>query len=63
MADTHLPGALREAALRHSRTTYTSLLQFISEYGAYPRTDRLLGTGRYPQALSGHFASASRYHH
>lgn len=63
MADITLPGSLREAALHHSRTTYTSLLQFISEYGAYPRTDRLLGTGRAASAHSDPFAGASRVHH
>ncbi|MDF0730331.1 hypothetical protein P0Y43_06255 [Pseudomonas entomophila] len=37
-----LPEALREAALRHSSRTYTELLNFIAEYGQYPRTERLL---------------------
>ncbi|AIZ31741.1 hypothetical protein ACE1YR_06030 [Pseudomonas sp. K1(2024)] len=37
-----LPAALREAALRHSGRTYTELLNFIGEYGQYPRTERLL---------------------
>ncbi|TRX76230.1 hypothetical protein [Pseudomonas mangiferae] len=43
VADETLPQALRDAALRHSRTTYLELLQFIGEHGAYPRTERLLG--------------------
>ncbi|WP_263142255.1 hypothetical protein [Pseudomonas sp. RIT-PI-AD] len=43
MADETLPQPLRDAALRHSRATYMELLHFISEHGAYPRTDRLLG--------------------
>ncbi|MNN54766.1 hypothetical protein D3C81_1696000 [compost metagenome] len=34
--------ALREAALRQSSKTYVELLTFISEYGEYPRTHRLL---------------------
>lgn len=42
-ANPDLPPTLRDVALRHSRRTYTELLHFISEYGAYPRTDRLLG--------------------
>ena len=37
-----LPQPLREAALRHSARTYTELLNFIAEYGQYPRTARLL---------------------
>ena len=37
-----LPQPLREAALRHSSRTYTELLNFIAEYGQYPRTERLL---------------------
>ena len=40
--DMRLPQALREAALRQSGKTYTELLNFISEYGQYPRTERLL---------------------
>ncbi|BAN46754.1 hypothetical protein [Metapseudomonas resinovorans] len=63
LGDGRLPGALREAALRHSRTTYTSLLEFIGEYGAYPRTDRLLGIGRTPPGPTGRFAAVSRVHH
>ncbi|TBV04095.1 hypothetical protein [Phytopseudomonas dryadis] len=43
MANQRLAPALRQAALNHSRRTYTSLLNFIAEHGAYPRTDRLLG--------------------
>ncbi|MNJ19679.1 hypothetical protein D3C77_140020 [compost metagenome] len=42
MQDQRLVPALREAALRHSGKTYTELLNFISEYGQYPRTERLL---------------------
>lgn len=34
---------LRQAALNHSRRTYASVLNFVAEHGAYPRTDRLLG--------------------
>ncbi|WNW11739.1 hypothetical protein RRX38_11445 [Pseudomonas sp. DTU_2021_1001937_2_SI_NGA_ILE_001] len=37
-----LPEALRQAALRHSNHTYAELLNFISEHGEYPRTQRLL---------------------
>lgn len=40
--DGTLPQNLRAAALRHSSRTYSVLLHFIAEYGAYPRTDRLL---------------------
>ncbi|HAB03900.1 MAG TPA: hypothetical protein DCE25_13675 [Pseudomonas sp.] len=40
--DTRLAQALRDAALRHSSRTYTELLNFIAEYGQYPRTERLL---------------------
>ncbi|MGL4316433.1 MAG: hypothetical protein ACRCTL_07440 [Pseudomonas sp.] len=42
-ANARLSPGLRGVALRHSRRTYTELLHFISEYGAYPRTERLLG--------------------
>ncbi|MCY1277206.1 hypothetical protein D9M68_154890 [compost metagenome] len=42
MTDVRLSEALREAACRHSRHTYAALLGFISEHGAYPRTDALL---------------------
>lgn len=63
IGDAGLPDSLRESALRHSRTTYTSLLEFISEYGAYPRTDRLLGVGRPTPAMPSHFSSVSRVHH
>ncbi|KPA96779.1 MULTISPECIES: hypothetical protein [Pseudomonas] len=42
MQDTRLPVALREAALHQSSKTYVELLAFISEYGEYPRTSRLL---------------------
>ncbi|WAJ36749.1 hypothetical protein OU800_19365 [Pseudomonas sp. GOM7] len=41
-----LPEALQQAALRHSQRTYLELLQFIAEYGTFPRTDRLLGAAR-----------------
>lgn len=63
LRDTSLPEALRDVALRHSRCTYSSLLQFIQEHGAYPRTDRLLGIvpGHASRALPG--ASGSRYYH
>ena len=37
-----LAQVLRDAALRHSGRTYTELLNFIAEYGQYPRTERLL---------------------
>lgn len=40
--DSRLAAPLREAALRHSGRTYTELLNFIGEYGQYPRTERLL---------------------
>ncbi|MFZ5934741.1 hypothetical protein BGP84_02250 [Pseudomonas putida] len=40
--EARLPHALRNAALRHSGRTYTELLNFIAEYGQYPRTERLL---------------------
>ena len=40
--DPRMAPMLREAALRHSSKTYTELLSFISEYGQYPRTERLL---------------------
>ena len=40
--DMRLSQALRDAALRHSARTYTELLNFIAEYGQYPRTERLL---------------------
>ena len=42
LADERLNQTLREAALNHSSRTYTSLLHFVAEHGAYPRTDRLL---------------------
>lgn len=44
MLDDRLAQPLRSAAMRHSQRTYTELLQFIGEYGACPRTDRLLGS-------------------
>ncbi|QXH45995.1 DUF2753 domain-containing protein [Pseudomonas xanthosomatis] len=40
--EARLAQALRDAALRHSSRTYTELLNFIAEYGQYPRTARLL---------------------
>ncbi|KIU49683.1 MULTISPECIES: hypothetical protein [Pseudomonas] len=40
--DQRLSPLLRDAALRQSSKTYTELLNFISEYGQYPRTERLL---------------------
>jgi len=40
--DARLPQGLRDAALRHSSKTYTELLNFIGEYGQYPRTQCLL---------------------
>lgn len=40
--DPRLSPLLRDAALRQSGKTYTELLNFISEYGQYPRTERLL---------------------
>ncbi|MGE8503657.1 MAG: hypothetical protein ACN6P1_15645 [Pseudomonas sp.] len=46
LADVQQPQALREVALHHSRRTYLELLQFISEHGAFPRTDRLLGASQ-----------------
>ena len=42
MQDERLRPALREAALRQSSKTYVELLNFISEHGEYPRTQRLL---------------------
>lgn len=60
MADDSLPKPLRAAAMRHSQRTYTELLQFIGEYGAYPRTDRLLGSMVGRAHPSGH---VTRYHH
>ncbi|MDU9410783.1 tetratricopeptide repeat protein [Pseudomonas sp. zfem005] len=63
LRDTSLPESLRDVALRHSRCTYSSLLQFIQEHGAYPRTDRLLGIvpGHSSRALPS--TSGSRYYH
>lgn len=60
MADSRLPQSLRAAAMRHSQRTYTELLQFIGEYGAYPRTDRLLGSMAGCVHTPGQVA---RYHH
>lgn len=40
----NLTPALRQSAFRHSNKTYSELLGFISEYGEYPRTSRLLGS-------------------
>ncbi|MGE8359746.1 hypothetical protein [Pseudomonas sp.] len=52
-SDERLSPALRAAALRHSSRTYSVLLHFIGEYGAYPRTDRLLERPTSPQAIPG----------
>lgn len=43
MNSAQLAPDLRQAALDHSRHTYVSLLNFVAEHGAYPRTDRVLG--------------------
>ena len=43
--DKRLSPELRQAALRHSSKTYAELLNFISEHGEYPRTQRLLFSG------------------
>lgn len=52
--DTRLSESLRQAALRQSGKTYTELLNFISEYGQYPRTERLLfRPAPQPAVLSG----------
>lgn len=58
MQDTRLAPALREAALHQSSKTYVELLAFISEYGEYPRTSRLLHSRT---ASSG--AAPSSYQH
>lgn len=42
VAAQHLSPALRQAALNHSRRSYSGVLSFVAEQGAYPRTDRLL---------------------
>ncbi|WP_437881777.1 hypothetical protein [Pseudomonas sp. LRF_L74] len=63
VADARLSSALRDAALQHSRHTYTELLRFIGEHGAYPRTDRLLGQSTLRSSHSrGQPATISRYH-
>ncbi|MDD0972756.1 tetratricopeptide repeat protein [Pseudomonas fontis] len=55
-----LSPALREAALRQSAKTYTELLSFISEYGQYPRTERLLyRQGSQPALLTGQETATS----
>lgn len=59
VADSQLPAALRQAALRHSDRTYTELLGFIAVHGEYPRTASLLG-GAMGQ-LSRHTGAHSRY--
>lgn len=46
--DARLAQPLRDAALRHSARTYTELLNFIAEYGQYPRTERLLDRAAEP---------------
>ncbi|NER60577.1 hypothetical protein G3435_12415 [Pseudomonas sp. MAFF212428] len=52
--DERLSPTLRDAALRQSGATYTELLNFISEYGQYPRTERLLyRQGAQPALLAG----------
>jgi len=53
-SDERLPRNLRAAALHHSSRTYSVLLHFIAEYGAYPRTDRLVA-----QAVSPSITDAS----
>lgn len=40
--DPQMAPDLRRAALRHSNKTYSELLGFVSQYGEYPRTQRLL---------------------
>ncbi|WP_191832286.1 hypothetical protein [Pseudomonas fluorescens] len=63
MQDQRLAPALREAALRHSGKTYTELLNFISEYGQYPRTERLLHShGPQPAVLAGQESAGSSAH-
>ena len=43
LGDSRLSAQLRQVALQHSGRTYSALLHFIAEHGAYPRTERLLG--------------------
>lgn len=65
VADPGLPDALRRTALEHSRRTYLELMQFIAEYGAFPRTDRLLGAPQRHacrQQSAGQSGSRRHYH-
>ncbi|WP_397451406.1 hypothetical protein [Pseudomonas sp. NA-150] len=59
MQDPRMAPTLRQSALRQSNKTYAELLGFISEYGEYPRTHRLLNSGialqRDAAAITGHF--------
>ncbi|WP_236207777.1 tetratricopeptide repeat protein [Pseudomonas tohonis] len=63
LRDPGLPETLRDVALRHSRCTYSSLLQFIQEHGAYPRTDRLLGIAPGHSSQATPHLARSRYYH
>ncbi|WP_130871988.1 hypothetical protein [Pseudomonas bubulae] len=60
MQNARLPTALREAALRQSSKTYVELLNFISEYGEYPRSNLLLKSN---VAQSSHEFSTVSGHH
>lgn len=60
----HLSPALRQATLNHSRRSYSGVLNFVAEHGAYPRTDRLLdacASGDMPTAARP--APANRQYH
>lgn len=59
MQDAGRRSELRQAALAHSRRTYMELLNFISEHGEYPRTDRLLHTSGVPRGTSTWMAHSS----
>lgn len=59
-ADPRLPVPLRDAAMRHSRRTYTELLNFIAEHGEYPRTHFLL---RREPARPVSFVTPGPYHY
>ncbi|SHL13400.1 hypothetical protein [Phytopseudomonas punonensis] len=64
VAAPQLPPALRQAALNHSRRSYSGVLNFVAEHGAYPRTDRLLDAlapGDMPTAARS--APANRQYH
>ena len=64
IASEQLSPALRQAALHHSRRSYSGVLNFVAEHGAYPRTERLLGAqapGDVPMAVRS--APASRQYH